>query len=430
MEFLPVALGAINHLASAAERILNRWPDVVADPPERDRERMVQEVLGRLDAGDWAGARMSQVTAAAVALYDEERRARSDLDRLRDFYCEEILSSDRTTFLNAMFAVFIGSYVPNAPHTRQLASSLRRVQERIGSRWGMLLRSIPECLDPENAHAAVATRMAGMASPWDELRALGLRSPHAPGLMDHVHLLFVEHIAASLNKRTMIDRFIGWLKPEGRSARVSGATEAISALLAPWAHNSPSEDDKHHLVKSLTTMYGDPRVRGENAIWSAVPDNLTAIMERWLTGENIRFFLKVVSDVETSHMWAPRNEFWLGLYEQKRIDAAWVAFSKEGADYARKEDSRKRDGDQSFLKFGRQSAGGTRDRTSLLVLKIGSKIVVEGSHNYKVHVFRIDHPKAPKLYEASYDCDQIRHIPGSWSTPHIGDWQGRVLEQI
>lgn len=425
VEFCPVALGAINHLASAAERILNRWPDVVADPPERDRERIVQEVLRRLDAGDWAGARMSQVTAAAVALYDEKRRARSDLDRLRDFYCEEISSSDRATFLNAMFAVFIGSYVPNALHTRQLASSLRLAQERIGGRWGILLRSVPECLDPERAHAALATRMMGMASPWEELRALGLRSPHAPGLMDHVHLLFVERTAPTLAERPAIDRFLQWLQPKGQHARASGATEAISALLAPWVNKVPSDDDKHHLIKSVTTMYGDPRVRGENAIWSDVPSDLRAILERWLTGENIRFFLDVVSAVEVSHMWEPRRKFWLGLHEQNRIDAAWVAFSDAAKDHARS-----RAADNEFLLFGRQSARGTRAKTSLLILKIGSKIVVEGSHDYKVHVFRVDNPRTPKLYEQNYDCEAIRQLPGAWTVSHNGDWQGRVLEQI
>jgi len=425
VEFRPVALGAVNHLASAAERILNRWPDVVADPPERDRERIVQEVLRRLDAGDWAGARISQVTAAAVALYDETRRARSDLDRLRDFYCEEILSSDRTTFLNAMFAVFIGSYVPNAPHTRQLASSLRRAQERIGGRWGLLLRSIPECLDPENAHAAVATRMIRMASPWEELRGLGLRSPHSPGLMDYAHLLFVERTAPSLHQRPAIDRFLGWLRPNTQSPRVTGAAEAITALLNPWRYSAPTDADRQELIRRLTTMYGDPRVRGENAIWSAVPDHARAIMERWLTGENIRFFLDVVSAVETSHMWEPRRKFWLGLHEQNRIDSAWVAFSDAAKDHAKS-----RATDNEFLRFGKQSARGTRAKTSLLILKIGGKIVVEGSHDYKVHVFRADNPKAPRLYEQNYDCEAIRLLPGSWTVRHTHDWQGRVLEQI
>jgi len=416
---------SLANLASAAERIFQRWPNVVVKPQERDRDAMVDAMRLRFERNDWSGVTMADVTSAAVALFDNERRSREKLAELRQFYCDEIVSSGprRTTFLNAMFAVYLESYVPGAPHTIALAHALGQVRRKIGAQWATLLASFPACLDPKNAHVSLSERMAQMKSPWDELRGLGLRSPHAPGLMDHVHLLFVERTAATLNERSAIDRFIGWLQPEGQSARASGSAEAISALLAPWAYENPTEGDKHYLVKWLTTMYGDPRVCGDNAIWAGVPENLRAIMERWLTGENIRFFLDVVSAVETSHMWEPRNKFWLGLHEQGRIDAAWVAFSDDAAELAKTIAT-----DNEFLRFGRQV--GTREKTSLLILRIGNRIVIEGSHNYKVYVFHNGSRHAPKLYEASYDCNAIRLLTGSWSIRHSGDWQGRVLEQI
>lgn len=425
IEFRSQALGASKQLLSAVERVHQRWPNMIVQPPERDRERLVREMLRRLETDDWSGVTMSDVTSTAVALFDEERRARADLAALRQFYCVEIACSGSTTFISAMFAVYVESYAPNAPHTVELARALSQSRNKVGGQWEKLVASFPGCLDPNNAHKTLAERMAQMASPWSELQDLGLRSPHAPGLMDHVHLLFVEFTAPSLNERRAIDRFLNWLQPEGKGARVSGAAEAISALLAPWQLDAPSEDDKHHLIKRLTTAYGDPRVRGENAIWSGVSVNLRAIMERWLTGENIRFFLDVVSAVETSHMWEPRRKFWLGLHEQNRIDAAWVAFSDDALKRASLGAA-----DNKFLRFGRQAAGGMRENTSLLILKIGRKIVVEGSHSYKVHVFRSDNPKSPKLYEQSYDCEAIRHLAGAWTAKHSGDWQGRVLEQI
>ena len=423
--FQPTALAALNKLASTTDRILARWPDVVVEPPERDRERLVQEMQRRLDTSDWTDTRMSLVTTAAVALFDQDRRERSDLAALRNFYCEEIASSDRRTFLNTMVAVFIGSYEPGAAHTVGLATALNRSRSKIGARWAALLEGVPEFLDASAAPSALASRMIKMTVPWDDLRQLGLRSPHAPGLMDYVHLAFVEQLSPQLDKRFEMERLIGWLKPEGQQARASGAAQAISALLSPWQSRAPSNDDERFLTERLISLYGDPRIRSENAAWSGVPTHLRAIIDRWLTGENIRFFLDVVSAVEESHMWAPRERFWLGLHNQKRIDAAWVAFSKEGVAYARRKGA-----DNRFLRFGRQEAGGSRANTSLLILKIGSKIVVEGSHSYKVHVFRDDHPKAPKLYESWYDCEDIRLLPGSWSVAHHGDWQGRVLEHI
>ena len=73
--YQPPSLPAPTRLAAAARRILSRWPDVVADPPEHDRERLVTEMLRRLSTGDWKGARMSFVTSAARALFDAERRS-------------------------------------------------------------------------------------------------------------------------------------------------------------------------------------------------------------------------------------------------------------------------------------------------------------------------------------------------------------------
>lgn len=431
IEFHSISLASLANLSYAAERILRHWPSVVHKPQERDRDAVVAAILKRLQSNDWSGVTISDVTSAAVALFDSKRRSSESLAELRQFYCAEIKASTsrRTTFLSAMFAVYLESYVPEAPHTIALAHALNEVRDRIGGQWATFLSSFPACLDPMHGHVTLSERMTQMASPWDELRTLGLRSPHAPGLMDYVHLLFVERTAPTLAERPAIDRFLRWLQPDGQSPRASGAAESVSALLAPWANKVPSDDDKHYLVKTLTTMYGDPRVRGENAIWSDVPDSLRAIMERWLTGENIRFFLDVVSAVEKghdqSHMWAPRKNFWLGLHNQKRIDAAWVAFSDDGVKYART-----RSTGHDFLRFGRQVARGAREKTSLLILKIGNKIVVEGSHSYKVHVFRSDNTKAPSLYEEHYDCEAIRHLPGSWTVSHNGDWQGRVLEQI
>jgi hypothetical protein len=152
---------------------------------------------------------------------------------------------------------------------------------------------------------------------------------------------------------------------------------------------------------------------------------MTVIL-RWLTGENIRFFLDVVSEVEDSHMWVPRRKFWLGLHERGRIDAAWVAFS----DSAAKEAKRRGAGGKGTLRFGVQTAGYGRANTSLLILKIGRKIVVEGSHSYKVHIFDESNQRAPTLYQWRYDCEAVRVIPGSNVKSHNGDWQSWVLEHI
>ena len=150
-------------------------------------------------------------------------------------------------------------------------------------------------------------------------------------------------------------------------------------------------------------------------------------MLRWVTGESIRFFLDVVSAVETSHMWEPRREFWLGLYEDGLIDSAWVAFSPDGKRVANQQ--RRRHHGEDGLAFGEQTAGGSRSNTSLLILRIGQCIVVEGSHNYKVHVFPSSNPRAPRMFQRRYDCEQIR-LSSAEAQAHVGYWQDRVREMI
>lgn len=171
------ALPNIQPLEAGKNRILNRWPDVVATPPEKERERLVQEIRTRLEGDRWEGTHTSLVTAAGRALFDADRRARPDLLALREFYFAEIRASSRRAFLEGMFSVYLGSYQPRAPHTIGLASALGSAKSKLGARSQTLLRNVPELLDPVRAPEAVAALMFRMEDCWHDLKALGLRTP-------------------------------------------------------------------------------------------------------------------------------------------------------------------------------------------------------------------------------------------------------------
>ena len=40
-------------------------------------------------------------------------------------------------------------------------------------------------------------------------------------------------------------------------------------------------------------------------------------------------------------------------------------------------------------------------------MKIGNKIMVDGCHSYRTHVFHKDDPMAPKMFQEGYDCEEI-----------------------
>ena len=413
-------------LVSACNRVRRRWPlDGVSR--ERDPEAIVERLRRRVIDDDWRGATVAELLRGARVAFASEYRARLRLRQTRNFLYDEVRVSTRSSLLGGMLSVYVASFVPDARHTTRLAGALAAAPGEFGMRWKQLLEALPEILNPRSAHPSIGTRMARMGDPWRELRAMGMDDPHAPGLMEHAQRIYLEQMAERLRRREGIDHVVRWLKPEGRDARRSGAAQALQAMLSPWLRREPTDDLRQHLVDQLIGLYGDPRTARGTA-WDAVQHEHRELIHRWLTGENIRFFLDVVSAVEDSHMWAPRREFWLGLYEEGRVDAAWVAFSPAASRWAA--DRAISHGERSTLAFGEQTAGGGRRNTSLLLLKIGNCIVVEGSHSYKVHLFRSSNSATPRLFRPSYDCEDIRFLPGSETGVHNSGWQRNVLENL
>jgi len=429
VEFEAPVLPALTKVQAAAKKVFERWPHITAAPLEKDRERIVQEIKRRWSTPDWTDTRMSQVSAAARALFDAERRRRPDLGGLRQFYYDETAVSTRATFLDAMLETYFESFEPQGDHTRKLAEALIKARPHFGARNMKRVSNFPSCLDPAKAPSEISRRMVDMRHVWRELQPL-VGAPHAPGLMQHAHLAFVAALAPRLREKSTLEKLFAWLKPDGQRALVSGADKAIEAILAPWREADPAEDLQNYLLDRLIDAYGDPRVKvGE--VWPGVDEELRKVVYRWLTGKHIKFFLDVVSAVETGHMWAPRREFWERLFNDKRIADASVALSLAAEQMAR--NLSRQDSATRYLTFYKQTAGGSRRDISLLVMQIDDKIVVEGSHNYKVHIFPSRHKKQPRLRQSEYDCENIRlSLDEDHKRVHdaSGHWRSWVMERI
>lgn len=414
-------------LSTKVQAIHQRWPDVVREVPERDREKLLRKLQEHVETWQWKGVKMSFICSAAPILFDKEFRDQGEFALLRKFYLQETIVTDSSSFISAMISAYIRSYEPDSPHTAKIIHCLEFASEHVSEKWQDVTRRLPEFFDANKAHLALAAKMILMDSPWQELRQFGITRPHDPGLMTHAHLAYIALLAPQLDQRPMVEKLFAWLKPEGRSsALMYGAAEAINALLSHWLHQQPDEELSRYLTETLVDFYEDPRL-SRGGVWGSVDERCRNLIIQWLTRENILFFLDVVSDVEDSHMWEPRRKFWLDLYQQGKIDAAWVAFSAEADIRARSIKRAMREG--ATLTFGRQVAGG-RKNTSLLILRIGRCIVVEGSHNYKVHIFNSNNSQAPELFKLRYDCENIRMLPNPVAIAHLGGWQDKVREQI
>lgn len=415
------ALPSLQRIEAGVTRILARWPDVAPPPSDRDREALVQEMCERLASTRWVGLTVRRALMGAHAAFDRDRRERSDLEVLREFYLQEIGATDSATYLAGMMAVYLSSYMPNAAHSCALGEALASRQHEIGGRGAILLAAVASLLDPSRAHNALAARMTGMEQPFRDLKALGIAAPHAPGLMDAAHLAFVAALGGRLDDPRTLARLKNWLAPESSAPRQEGAREAIEAILRPWTHRSPPDDLRRDLAEWIVAHYQDPRVQ-PGGVWAGFDPSLKSVLFRWMTEADMQFFCDVVTATQNSHMWAPRRDHWLRLFRQKRIEAAWVAFCPAAADYARRHLMRSGQATVS-RRFGRQVAAGGRADTSLLIMQIGRKIIVDGCHSYRTHIFDADDSKAPRLYQPDYDCDEImRRSRNAKSHSSIPSW--------
>ena len=409
------------------ERTIRRVLDRFDAPPiasDRSPEDILHKMLDHIRNNDWRGVPLSFVIQSAGFAFSPDFRKTPAFEPIRFFLIKEVDASTRCGFINPMVRVYMESFDPVARHTFDLAAALQRNREQIGPRWQDLIFHIPDLFDPHLVSETIAERMDAMDDPWHGLRAIGLRQPHAPGLMDFAHLAFIRRIAPRLNQKQEIERLLGWLRPDGQTLQQMGAGAAINALLAPWRQQSPSKDISSLLTDRLTEFYGHPKVHRHPA-WSEVDPELETMFLRWLMRADFRFLFRILDEVERGHMWSDREHFWETMLEQGVVDELWVAFNEEGYHVA--QEKLPANTRETALRFGHQT--GEKDK-SLLLMRIGEKIVVEGTYNFKLHIFDADASGVPELYKSQYDVARIRRSRCLDSFAHRGDWQTRARRSI
>lgn len=425
----PLVLPELTRLIAAKKRVLDRWPDIVPDPPERDHEAIILQMLALLESNRWEDVKMSFVLRALKVAFGPNFRNREDVAPIIDFAFAELEVTTQSTFLNAMVAIYLSSYEPKADHSLDLGAKITAKRDLLSGKWRAIEDTYPTLFDARRAHDDIAASMVDMEEPWQGLKANGFPNPHATGLMDHVHAAYVGRIRPNLNMESWLDVLFKWLNPEPGKRKTSGSIEVIEAVLGHWVRKTASDQTRQAVTEHLTNQYNDPRTN--RSLWVGVAEDYMNVIFSWLTREDLRFFTSVVDATQKDPQWQPRKNFWLKLYDEGLIEQAWVAFCPSAERYARTHLIRSGYAD-NVRRFGRQSKGGTRSDTSILIMKIGSKIVVDGCHNYRTHIFNIDDPVAPKLFRREYDCDaDVMHL-APWSQSHssIPAWARWVRNSI
>jgi len=425
---LPSALPSAREpvrLVQAAERVKLRFGDRQPVKPEA-LDALIARFTLALARWDWAGitegqtAQIVRAWAAGIARFPAALEA---------FLLRELRQCTRVTLLGSLCDGFLAGWVAKDPLTAELGQIIQARAAWLPKAWQAVFRSVPELFDAAAGALTFGRWLAAQADPYQAALGKGVPAPHGPGFMTQVHVAWLAILPEPADELAA-RRMLAWIRPAGAPALDGDrAAQVVQRLLRPWQDKMPPLELRALLLKALTETYGDPR-RDNPQFWDRVGEDGRRVMLRWLAGQRMETFLDVVSRAEESldggQQWPARRRFWMGLYEQGRIDEAWPSF---GADAQAIADQLARTtGDSAYSSYGRQL---TLKNTSLLIMRIGRHVIVEGSHNFRVHIFRQDALGCPRLYESQYDARAFV-LPNQHpdARVHIGDWMSWVRERI
>ena len=210
---------------------------------------------------------------------------------------------------------------------------------------------------------------------------------------------------------------------------------------------SPESEISEPWRDVIMKIAGDPRVPTSDPQymkwWQMLGEPRIAKMRAWLSGFDLRLFLRVLetsarnmNHTERERMFESRKVFMKGLYEQKLIKHARLFLCRHDEDYLK----RNYEAD-TMPGFARVASGDT----SMIYLNIDNKLhIIEGTHNFRVKIMdRLPQRAEVTSYEKSqFDDDELRErikwkydneypdYSGYLDTPHDHkhlNWQHKLL---
>lgn len=445
-----IAMGEPKAVQRAANAIDSSFPDVEPSLKKEDRERLVRELARRQQAHDWSGYNWADLQRAARALLEpghEDSRAaagrrkamfgrapggalhqRREFKPLVRFLLDQVHGQTNTRFLRTMWRLYLSTFDSRSRLTRDLADRLQGCcREAALPIQGAVRLGV---LKPGSAVRRIADHVMTAPSPFEAVKEVGIEAPHGEGLMAEVHKEFVRRHSAALirNDEVASDRLLDWIVPPESPespAMEAGAELGINALLVPWARAEPSQEIRKRLVTTLTRAFGDPRI-SRSGVWNRCNRDARKVLMRWLAGETIDVFFEIISKAVSSHMWGDRRGLWMDMYRDGSIKEAWFALSPRGEDVARRL--------ERTPGYARNDSRNSGDKQKcLLLMRINGRLVVEGSHSFKTHIYGRGDNGSVTLYETAYDCDHIRQhgkFGRAEAIAHYRNWRRRVLDAL
>lgn len=195
----------------------------------------------------------------------------------------------------------------------------------------------------------------------------------------------------------LLKLMLTWSGEQGRLRYPQQRRELAHALLLPWLQDNPPQPIREAIHVFLLQHLGDPRV--SVGAWQGIHKNALKVFYRWMVGATLETFFNLLDQCALDSQWRFRRAFWWAYYERQHVDEAWLALGKSTQSFLVKKPALARSVQDAY---GTLSGRGIKARQSVLLFRIKNLIIAEWSHGGRCHVWHIDNPYAPALYQAQY----------------------------
>jgi len=458
-------LAAVHALSSAADRLLPRntvLPDELAtakmlrrigaidsspmSPPADFLDQLRRQLAAASRAGRLSELSGKQLRYTPWLLWNGDPPA-ANLPGLLPVILDQARTSGTT--LRRLIQAFLRDFSSRAPGISEAAACIRRQLANTDPRleqWRIAQNEV-QLFDPAKGPASLAARLLSEKDPASVLTRFKLDDPM---LATGGYMMATEDAVRAASPVMLrdhgtmaLDRILKVLAPsESRLRFESRRAETARALLGAWltGRGEPAPALQEPVRRRLLNWLGDPRLRSQS--WSAVGEQESALMRRWLARASLDLFFKLIDEHALEAHWRYRQAFWLAYLQKGVISDAWLALG--GKAY----DSAEAVGDLGRA-YGRLAGPGVTSSQSALLLRVGSLVFAEFSHNGKLRAWPIDWRNAPLLGRQEYERTDLtgKCLPfplnpyrGAGGAPdgkglshirsHEGYWQGSAAALI
>lgn len=208
---------------------------------------------------------------------------------------------------------------------------------------------------------------------------------------------------------------------EKEGPRFGQGVALANALLLPFANGGGAANQVEDIKRFLVQHLGDPRIVSRS--WQSVAPKARGVILSWLVKASLEDFFNILSATADS-IWSYRKKFWSAYLSGGYIQEAWVVLGTAAASVANRHL-------RSGNAFG-QLAGAVSNQ-SVLLMRIGSLIVAEWSHNGTCRIWDDVDQGAPGLYLPQYQAADLR-AKGAFEQRHMSsitcNWQHKIHDYI